>query len=302
MEFKGKTPTDSTSGSALITQLLQNDEINLQVNIDTPIVGGIVRGICVYWDKLNERWRPVDGLNPPRNTLVGIVETINGMVGQVRTGGVFQEQTIKSNSAYYAATDGTLTIVPSKFLVGRSTNSGSLVMTVNGSGGSGGSGGSVGDLFWRYYLKDSEIKANGALLARLEYKDLWSFANDMGLVKTEAQWSSGFYGLFSSGDGINTFRIPDFRGVVVRGLDDGRGLDGGRVLGSYQGDAFGAHNHTSGVRTGVNIYGINSTASGAQQGMNTGGESTRSSPYTSTDGGAETRMKNIALYACIQFE
>ena len=33
-------------------------------------------------------------------------------------------------------------------------------------------------------------------------------------------------------------RIPDYRGVFIRGLDSGRGLDNGRVLGSYQMDAI----------------------------------------------------------------
>jgi len=37
-----------------------------------------------------------------------------------------------------------------------------------------------------------------------------------------------------SGDGATTFNIPDKRGVVTRGWDNGRGLDVGRVFGSYQ--------------------------------------------------------------------
>ena len=171
-----------------------------------------------------------------------------------------------------------------------------------GPPGPPGVGGTVGDLYWRYYLKENEIKANGALLSRTEYGNLWKFANDRGLVVTEAQWSAGLYGLYSVGNGSTTFRIPDLRGVVIRGLDDGRGFDGGRVLGSYQGDAFGAHKHTSGVRTSNNIYGTNGTASGTQSGIDVNGSSNRASPYTSTDGGTETRPKNIALYACIQFE
>ena len=36
---------------------------------------------------------------------------------------------------------------------------------------------------------------------------------------------------------ILEFRIPDYRGVFIRGLDSGRGLDNGRILGSYQMDA-----------------------------------------------------------------
>jgi hypothetical protein len=37
--------------------------------------------------------------------------------------------------------------------------------------------------------------------------------------------------------------LPDTRGAVLRGLDNGRGLDPGRVKGTYQGDALGWHAH-----------------------------------------------------------
>lgn len=61
---------------------------------------------------------------------------------------------------------------------------------------------------------------------------------------------------YGAGDGSTTFNIGDNRGVFVRGLDEGRGLDTGRTLGSDQlgqnaahdhvasVDAQGAHNHT----------------------------------------------------------
>ena len=302
MKFNGEMPLDSMSISAFFEQLLQNDKANLQIDIAATLAGGMSRGICVYWDKLNGRWVATDGLNPPKNTVLGIVESVEGMSGQVRVGGVYQEQTIAANSVYYAAANGKLTTVHSRLIVGRSTSSGLLTLVVNGGSGSGSGGGSVGDFAWRNYIKENEIKANGALVSRLEYRDLWEHASDKGLVKTETQWSGGLYGFFASGDGANTFRVPDLRGVVIRGLDESKGYDNGRVLGSYQGDVIGAHNHTSGVRTGVNIYGANGTASGSLAGMNIVGEATRASPYTSTDGGAETRMKNIALYACIRFE
>lgn len=44
--------------------------------------------------------------------------------------------------------------------------------------------------------------------------------------------------LFGEGDGETTYGLPDCRGVVLRGLDSGRGLDPNRVLGSYQADAM----------------------------------------------------------------
>lgn len=44
--------------------------------------------------------------------------------------------------------------------------------------------------------------------------------------------------IYGVGDGSTTFNVPDFRGVFLRGLDNGRGIDSGRVLGSYQSDAI----------------------------------------------------------------
>lgn len=49
---------------------------------------------------------------------------------------------------------------------------------------------------------------------------------------------------YGSGDGSTTFNKPDLRGVVPRGLDEGRGLDTGRTLGSYQADGVLSHTHT----------------------------------------------------------
>ena len=134
-----------------------------------------------------------------------------------------------------------------------------------------------------------------ALVSRLEYRDLWEHASDKGLIKTEAQWSGGLYGFFASGDGANTFRVPDLRGVVIRGLDDGRGLDSGRVLGSYQADIFGSHSHSFSAVSNATAVPVRVVAGG-----NSG--TTSGTVVVDAAGGAETRMKNIALYACIQFE
>jgi len=45
------------------------------------------------------------------------------------------------------------------------------------------------------------------------------------------------------GQAPDTFKLPDFRGVFLRGLDLGRQLDGGRRLGSYQEDSNQNHTH-----------------------------------------------------------
>lgn len=48
---------------------------------------------------------------------------------------------------------------------------------------------------------------------------------------------------FGAGNGTTTFNLPDGRGVFPRGLDAGRGLDDGRVLGSLQLSQNQSHTH-----------------------------------------------------------
>jgi len=40
--------------------------------------------------------------------------------------------------------------------------------------------------------------------------------------------------MYGIGDGVTTFNLPDLRGEFIRGLDEGRGVDVGRVDGSNQ--------------------------------------------------------------------
>ena len=49
---------------------------------------------------------------------------------------------------------------------------------------------------------------------------------------------------YGAGNGSTTFNLPDFRGVVPRGLDEGRGLDTGRALSNaVQADQNKSHTH-----------------------------------------------------------
>lgn len=56
--------------------------------------------------------------------------------------------------------------------------------------------------------------------------------------------------------------LPDLRGEFVRGLDNGRGLDGGRVLGSEQGDAINLNDRV------FNTYDRKAGDGGSYQGEN----------------------------------
>ena len=71
---------------------------------------------------------------------------------------------------------------------------------------------------------------------------------------------------YGAGDGVSTFNLPDPRGLHPRFLDDGRGIDIDRVLGSYQADDMRSHNHTgSSASAGSHTH----TASSDSQGEHT---------------------------------
>lgn len=62
---------------------------------------------------------------------------------------------------------------------------------------------------------------DGSAVSRTTFSDLFS------VIGT-------FYGV---GDGSTTFNLPDLRGEFIRGMDNGRGVDSGRVIATPQADA-----------------------------------------------------------------
>lgn len=98
--------------------------------------------------------------------------------------------------------------------------------------------------------------------------------------------------LYGAGDGTTTFNLPDLRAEFIRGWDNGRGVDTGRVFGSAQASQNLAHTHTV---TALTAQATNH-ASGA-----TASSFTSSSLTTSSNGGTEARPRNVALLPCIKF-
>lgn len=137
-----------------------------------------------------------------------------------------------------------------------------------------GGGSSAGQVAYFASLPEGWLKANGAAISREDYADLFA---SVGTT-------------FGAGDGSTTFHLPDLRGEFVRCADDGRGVDAGRVVGSYQADELKSHSH--------NTYIENN--SGAVMKVAT---STYNSKYqaTTATGGNETRPRNRALLACIKY-
>lgn len=138
------------------------------------------------------------------------------------------------------------------------------------------------------------LKENGAAVSRATYNKLFT------VIGTT----------FGVGDGSTTFNLPDSRGVVIRGLDDGRGLDAGRTLGSYQADQNLAHTHSvydpghshqmdvrGGVENGSHYAPVHSRWT-VPSPIPTYAAVTNISLYSS--GGSEARMKNTSKLIIIR--
>lgn len=101
---------------------------------------------------------------------------------------------------------------------------------------------------------------------------------------------------YGVGDGASSFNIMDLRGLFIRGLDNGAGVDSDRAMGSYQGDDFTSHVHDVTVTGVYGTYVITPVLSGGAGG----------SPYTvqatcSEVGGDETRPKNRAFNYIVKY-
>ena len=101
--------------------------------------------------------------------------------------------------------------------------------------------------------------------------------------------------LYGVGDGVTTFNLPDLRGEFIRGIDNGRGADPGRLFGSFQPDEFKSHNHTLPSQSG-GVMNLESLVTSANN-----DEGLSAANLTGNTGGNETRPRNVALLPCIKY-
>ncbi|ACR29790.1 phage tail protein [Burkholderia glumae] len=88
------------------------------------------------------------------------------------------------------------------------------------------------------------VKCDGSQYKRADYPALWAYAQASGALVSEAEYTDGRWGGFSTADGQTYFRVPDLRGEFLRCWSDGRGdVDPGRAIGSFQGGQNQAHAH-----------------------------------------------------------
>lgn len=137
--------------------------------------------------------------------------------------------------------------------------------------------GSIG-YFPRTTAPDGWLKRNGAAVSRTAYAALFA---EIGTT-------------FGVGDGVTTFNLPEDRGEFMRGLDDGRGVDSARVIGSAQAGEIQSHSHTTGQYV-QDLSGVE-----ANQGAGTANQAALRSGTAAT-GGTETRPRNRAYLACIKY-
>jgi len=137
----------------------------------------------------------------------------------------------------------------------------------------------------------------------------WEFCSGQEVSRT-GKYARLFTSLGTSngsGDGSTTFRLPDLRGMFLRGVDpigikdpdyqsrtNKSGLRGPNV-GSIQMDEFGAHSHST--PTGTPFL---TQLGPPNAGLNAPGGAGSISPTTDTKGGTETRPKNVYVQYLIK--
>jgi len=145
------------------------------------------------------------------------------------------------------------------------------------------------------------VEANGSVLQRSEYPDLWDLVSSSAI--TDVAWlikqSGGLNGVgfYSSGDGSDSFRVPDLRGEFIRGYTGASGHDPGRGDEDldWQEDAYKSHTHdvntsNSAASGDANVDPVRSSSTGANSGI----------PGMQASGGDETRPRNLAVLLCIK--
>lgn len=143
------------------------------------------------------------------------------------------------------------------------------------------------------------FKANGAAVSRTAYPELFA---EIGTT-------------YGAGDGVTTFNLPDGRAEFIRGLDDGRGIDAGRAIGSKQSQQIQKHKHLTIGESYPNIIwpfgrSISKNNIGLKSGLdydnhfyftNDGTEYNSENPNIAGVIGNETRPRNIAWLCCIKY-
>ncbi|WP_192563722.1 phage tail protein [Pseudomonas gozinkensis] len=237
-----------------------------------------------------------------------------------------EEGTLNGDSLWHLTTNAPITLgttaLTFKMLAGRTGIAAGTYKSLSVDEYGRATAGSNPDTLSGFGIKDSYTKAEvEALIAKASALPVGSIVafpvdspppgfleldNSVRSSATYPDLSAYLGGKFNKGDeGVGNFRLPEARGEFLRGWDHGRGIDGGRVIGSSQSDTL------------QNIYGTFdgyldiTTVSGA---FTMGNMSRSSSSLNQKDAyhsvildaskvartSAETRPRNIAVMWCIK--
>lgn len=138
------------------------------------------------------------------------------------------------------------------------------------------------------YAPSGWLKANGVAVSRTTYAALFAAIGTT----------------YGAGNGSTTFNIPDLRGEFIRGFDDGKGIDSGRVFGSSQSSANLSHSHKTDGTDDGNEHAVRLGADGAfdfaSQTASVNDMAYITGSITGASGESEARPRNIALLYCIK--
>lgn len=149
-------------------------------------------------------------------------------------------------------------------------------------------------------LSSSDIMLNAVPLGTII--PFWGSVAPVGYLPCVGQTinSGTFPDLVTFLGGTTSATVPDLRGEFLRGWDNGRGVDVGRTLSSWQDSQNKAHSHSQGKSRATASVG--GTTNGTVMGLPTD-PTTRDSgePYqVSIEGGSEARPRNVAVLYCIK--
>ncbi|EPD6703897.1 hypothetical protein ACSDK8_004249 [Cronobacter dublinensis] len=119
----------------------------------------------------------------------------------------------------------------------------------------------------RNYIPSYEVFADGQLLSRADWPDLWAYAQMIGVIADSA-WVSDVTqrGKYSGGDGATTFRVPDLNGTQKNGVNGFTGPNS--ILGLYGRGDSGAGSagvvQEGGVPNIAGAYNIRNLAGGGR--------------------------------------
>ncbi|OZI23020.1 hypothetical protein CAL26_05925 [Bordetella genomosp. 9] len=131
----------------------------------------------------------------------------------------------------------------------------------------------------------SEVDAVGGLLSKTAYARLWGYAQENGLVVTQAVWTANVGAHYFVNVDANNFRAPDLRNMFRRYTGTDADTANARVMGSRQSNQNKAHTHSV-----PNLVSLNNGAVWRSSEPYNGLATTA----TGSSGGAESRPDNTA--------